>query len=99
MSLFERNFNFFYAYVTVHRDKFLIIKPTRCTNFSHLFLELRSTCFGQFLCHHQKFFTVNTAMVYGIQICRHILSRIRILILLDFSREKGPKLSPEQRDR
>jgi len=29
---------------------FLIIKPTRCTNFSNLFLELNSTCFGQFLC-------------------------------------------------
>jgi len=28
----------------------LIIKPTRCTNFSILFLEWNSTCFGQFLC-------------------------------------------------
>ena len=37
-------------HVTVHRDKFLIIKPTRCTNFSNLFLEWNSTCFGQFLC-------------------------------------------------
>jgi len=36
--------------VTVHRDKFLIIKPTRCTNFTNLFLEWNSTCFGQFLC-------------------------------------------------
>jgi hypothetical protein len=26
------------------------IKPTRCTNFSKLFLERNSTCFGQFLC-------------------------------------------------
>ena len=40
----------FYFHVTVHRDKFLIIKPTRCTNFSNLFLEWNSTCFGQFLC-------------------------------------------------
>jgi hypothetical protein len=29
---------------------FLITKPTRCTNFSNLFLEWNSTCFGQFLC-------------------------------------------------
>jgi hypothetical protein len=29
----------FDVHVTVHRDKFLIIKPTRCTNFSYLFLE------------------------------------------------------------
>ena len=28
----------------------LIIKPIRCTNFSNLFLEKNSTCFGQFLC-------------------------------------------------
>jgi len=33
----------------VHRDKFLIIKPTKCINFSNLFLEWNSTCFGQFL--------------------------------------------------
>jgi len=28
----------------------LIIKPTRCTNFSNLFLDWNFTCFGQFLC-------------------------------------------------
>jgi len=27
----------FDIHVTVHRDKFLVIKPTRCTNFSNLF--------------------------------------------------------------
>ena len=27
----------------------LTIKPTRCTNYSNLFLDLNSTCFGQFL--------------------------------------------------
>jgi len=40
----------FDVHVTVHRVKFLIIKPTRCTNFSNLFLEWNSACFGQFLC-------------------------------------------------
>jgi hypothetical protein len=40
----------FDVHVTVHRDKFLIIKPTRCSHFSNLFLEWNSTCFGQFLC-------------------------------------------------
>jgi len=29
----------FGVHVTVHHVKFLIIKPTRCTNFSYLFLE------------------------------------------------------------
>ena len=28
----------------------LTIKPTRCTNFSNLFLEQNSTCFGQVFC-------------------------------------------------
>jgi hypothetical protein len=36
--------------VTAHRAKFLKIKPTRWTDFSNLFLEGNSTCFGQFLC-------------------------------------------------
>jgi len=40
----------FDIYVTMHCDKFLIIKPTRCTSFSNLFLEWNSTCFAQFLC-------------------------------------------------
>jgi hypothetical protein len=35
--------NIFVVHVTVHRDKFLIIKTTRCTNFSNLYLEGNST--------------------------------------------------------
>ena len=41
---------FFDVHVTVDRDKFLIIKPTRCTNFSNLFLEWNLTCIGRFPC-------------------------------------------------
>ena len=33
-----------------HWSNFLTIKQSRCTNFSNLFLEWNSTCFGQFLC-------------------------------------------------
>jgi len=40
----------FDVHVTIHRDKYLTIKPTRCTNFSNLFLEWNCLCFGQFLC-------------------------------------------------
>ena len=40
----------FDVHITVHRVKFLTIKPTGCTNFSNLFLKWKSTCFGQFLC-------------------------------------------------
>jgi len=36
--------------VTLNTCWRLIIKPTRCTNFSNLFLEWNSACFGQFLC-------------------------------------------------
>jgi hypothetical protein len=38
-------------YVKVPRDKFLtiLVKPTRFTNLSYLFLKWNSTCFGQFL--------------------------------------------------
>ena len=34
----------------MYERSLLIIKPTRCINFSNLFLKLNSTCFGQFLC-------------------------------------------------
>ena len=40
----------FDVHFIVYRDKFLIIKPTKCANFSNLFLEGNSTCFGQFFC-------------------------------------------------
>jgi len=49
-------FSKFDIQVTVHRDEFLTIKPTRCTNFWNLFLEWKSTCFGQFLCPSSGFF-------------------------------------------
>jgi hypothetical protein len=39
-----------FVHTTTRCNKILIIKPTRCTDFSNLFLELNSTCFGQFLC-------------------------------------------------
>jgi len=58
---------------------FLIIKPTRCTSFSHLFLELNFTCFGQLLCPSSGvFYCTHTAMVCIIQVCRQLASRIRM---------------------
>jgi len=33
------SYNEFEVHVTVHCDKFRIIKPTRCNSFSNLFLE------------------------------------------------------------
>ena len=66
----------FYVHVTVHRDKFLIIKPTRCTQIYFWNENLHVS--GISSVHHQEFFTVHTAMVYVIQICWQIASRIRM---------------------
>jgi len=46
-------------------SSFLKIKPTRCTNFSNLFLEWNSTCFRQFLCPSSGVFHCT----YGNGIC------------------------------
>ena len=61
---------------------FLIIKPTRCTNFSILFLEWNSTCFAV---HHQEFFTLHTAMVDVIQVCWQLASRIRMVLRMTYT--------------
>ena len=45
--------------MTVHRDKFLIIKPTRCTNFPDLFWKETLHVSDSSSVHHQEFFTVH----------------------------------------
>ena len=57
-----------WTYVTVHRDKFLTIKPPRCTNFSNLFWNETLHVSDSSSVHHQEFSTVHTAMVYVIQV-------------------------------
>ena len=59
----------------------LIIKPTRSTNLSNLFLEQDSTCFGQFLCPSS-----------GFQCCTH--SNILIMIPLTSSQHNLYNLHP-----
>jgi hypothetical protein len=57
----------------------LIIKPTRCTNFSNLLWNETLHVSDSSSAHYQKFFTVHTAMVYVILVCRQLSSsRIRI---------------------
>jgi len=51
----------------------LIIKPYRCTNFSNLFWNSDSSSV-----HHQEFFTLHTAVVYVIEVCWQLASRIRM---------------------
>jgi hypothetical protein len=46
---------------------FVIIKPTRCTNFSNLFWEETLHVSDNSFVHRQEFLTVHTAMVSIIQ--------------------------------
>jgi len=62
----------------VHRDKFRIIKPTRCSNFSILFWNETLHVSDSSSVHHREFFIVHTAMVYVIQVCWQLASRIRM---------------------
>ena len=74
-------------HVTLHRDTFLTIKPTRCTNFSNLFWNETLHVSGQFFCPSSGVFHCT----HSNDICHKVLltaaSRIRmersyILILL-----------------
>jgi hypothetical protein len=60
----------FDVHVTVHRVKYLIIKPTRCTNFFNFSLKWNSTCVGHFFCPSSGVFTVHIVMIYVIQVCK-----------------------------
>ena len=68
----------FDVHVAVHRDKFLIMKPTRCTNFSIYFWNETLHVWDSSSVHHQESFTVHTAMVYVMQVCRHHTCRVRL---------------------
>jgi len=68
--------------VTVHCDKFLIIKPTRCTKFSNLFRNETLRISDSSSVHYQYFFTVHTSMVYVTQVCWQLASRIRMTLLV-----------------
>ena len=68
-------------------NTFLIIKPTRCIKFSNLFWNETLHVSDNSSVLHQEFFTVNTAMVYVIQLA----SRIRME--LQFHSDPARKLS------
>jgi len=67
------------APISEYRNKiFLIIKPTRCTNFSNLFWKESLHVSDSSSVHRQEFFTVHTAVVNVIQVFRQHASRIRL---------------------
>ena len=64
-------------HVTANCDKFSYNKPTRCTSFSNFFWNETLHVSDSSSVHHQEFSTVHTAMVYVIQVCWQLASRIR----------------------
>jgi hypothetical protein len=65
----------FYVRVTVHRNKFLCNK-TNYMHWLHKFIPAwNSTRFGQFLCPSSGVYSLYSAMVYVIQVCRQLSSR------------------------
>jgi hypothetical protein len=73
-------------------NDFLIIKPTRYTNFWNLFWNENLHVSDSSSVHHKESFTVHPAMVYVIQFCRH-LSSSRIRMELQFHPDPARKLS------
>jgi hypothetical protein len=60
---------------------FLIIKTTRCTNFSNFILEMKLHVLDSSSAHRQEWFTVHSAiMVYVTHVCRQLSSSSRIRI-------------------
>ena len=75
------NNNYFwiiFLYDTLDSEKqlepFLVIKPTRCTNFSNLFEDEILYVSDNSSIHHQEYFTVHTEMVYVLPVCRQLAS-------------------------
>jgi hypothetical protein len=59
--------DFFYVHVTVHRNKFLVNKTNRRTNFPNLFYEETLHVCGSSSAHPQEFFTVHLALAHVTQ--------------------------------
>ena len=59
----------------------LVIKPTRCTNSQICFWNKTLHVLDSYSVHLQEIFTVHTAIVYVIQVCWQLVSRIRIFRL------------------
>src|SRR5215469_16075089 len=57
---------------------FFILKPTRCTNFTNLFWHEALHVSDSSSVHLKSLFTVHSAVVYVIQVCRQLSSRTRM---------------------
>jgi hypothetical protein len=73
-------------HVTVHRDKFLYNnQPDAKISQIYLGNETRHVSDSSSV-HHQELFTVHTAMVYVIQVCRQLSNSSRIRMELQFEK-------------
>jgi hypothetical protein len=59
-------------------ERFLIVKPTNALISQIYFGNETLHVSDSSSVHHQELFTVHTAMVYVIQVCRQLSSRIRM---------------------
>jgi len=57
---------------------FFVIKQTRCTDFTNLFWHEILHVSDNFLSIIRNLFTVHSAMVYVIQVCRQLSTRTRM---------------------
>ena len=61
-------FKKFYLHETVHRNKFLFNKTNGRTNFLNLFCQDKLHFSGSSSAHHQEFSTLQSALVYSMQV-------------------------------
>jgi hypothetical protein len=62
----------FYVHVTAHRNKLLLNKTNRRTNFSKFIFVITLSVSDSSSTHHQELSTVYSALVYVIKSARHI---------------------------
>jgi hypothetical protein len=75
-----------------------IIKPKRCTNFSNLFLEYNSTCFGQVFCPSSGVYTAVGICHTGYAACLLSSSQHNLYVLLCvqcYTLDDGQKTCPK----
>jgi hypothetical protein len=87
LAMFEKYYGFFFSgmqWMWFSSRSFatciglLIIRPTRCANFSNLFRNEILHVSDSSSVHHQELFTVHSAVVYVIEFCRQASTRIRM---------------------
>jgi len=80
----------FDIHVTMHHVKFLIIKPTRCTNFPDLFLEWNSYMFRTVPLSINRSFSLYTQQWYMLyRLCWLLASGIRVFHLDPASKQSA----------